>query len=417
MATNNNDARDKQKRTEAGDSDGNSSLPTTPAIIVSPVLSLGTILIEFQDFLFCLLPYIADRVIWNSIASSNKDMHEKSKAIQPPWPLCYKLPSAPDTRWSWSPCGTRIACSVNGTDIVIVDQRRGRIRNNGHINAHNGCYINDMKYSPNGRFLVSTGDDCVVKLWDTTGNYEQIQAWNMPEEVINQNQALTDYSEFSISACSKYIVVPVGTCVFLTNVENGGTIKSSILPFAPNVHIAHTTTRFSSDGRAVFLCSNFSHNDIEAIKVWRPYLDDDDEGRLITLWREVGSTLGAKAFEFSHDNTMVVIHKNMTQTGILWSIDTDQKSLTKIIDFQGSAGLHFTPDDKYIVVNKENGPTLWSIAEGKYTNNTIHFLDNGNNTEHNLYAWCFSSNNRQLIIQELGDQELGDHYITSYFVK
>jgi len=150
--------------------------------------------------------------------------------------------------------------------------------------------------------------------------------------------------------------------------------------------------------------------------VWRHSLDEDDEERVITLWRQVDSNRGAKAFEFFHDNTMVVIHNNMTNTGMLWSIDTDHKVSYKEIrlDFQGSTGLHFTPDGNYIVVNKENGrPTVWSIAEGKVTNKTIHFLENGSNSTKHVVE-SFSPNNRQCIVVPAGSR---NRSITSYFVK
>merc|ERR1712238_227963 len=117
---------------------------------------------------------------------------------------------------------------------------------------------------------------------------------------------------------------------------------------------------------------------------------------------------------------MVVIHNNVN-TGILWSIDTDRKCLTKIFDFPGRTSLHFTPDDKYIVVNKEIGPTLWSLAEGKFTNNPIHFLDNGSNymKHNNLVVQSVvscSPNNRQCIVK-VHETGTYNRYITSYFVK
>mmetsp|Transcript_58320 Transcript_58320/g.62977 ORF Transcript_58320/g.62977 Transcript_58320/m.62977 type:complete len:116 (+) Transcript_58320:122-469(+) len=115
---------------------------------------------------------------------------------------------------------------------------------------------------------------------------------------------------------------------------------------------------------------------------------------------------------------MIVSQNNMTNTGVLWSIDTDYNMSYKEIrlDFQGSTGLHFTPDGKYIVFNKNNGrPTLWSNAEGTYIDKTIYFVDNGCNTKHNnLIVKSFSPNNKQCIVVQAGS---GNRYITSCFVK
>ena len=403
MASNNNEARKKQEITEAVDNGGNSSLPITPAVVVvPPALSFGTILEEFPDFLSCVLVYIDDRVIWNSIASSNKDMHEKSKAIRPPWPLYYKLPS--DDSYSdmaWSPCGTRIACSVNYVNIVVFDQRVGPLRNNGHINAHGGYQIHDLKYSPNGRFLVSTGYDEFVRLWDTvTGNYEQLQEWNMREEAATE--LIGAIPKLCISACSKYIAVSLGKCVFLKNVD-GKTIKS----FVDEKVI--TKTVFASNGCVIFICFR-EYNGNTVLKVWYPYLDDDDEDRLITLWRREGMNRGFQTVTFSNDNTMVAIHDEYQNKGTVWSIAMDHKCRIQKLNIPTSSSFHFTPDGKYIIYNKENGSTLWSIPEGRISSNTLRILDNENNTKRNV--GCFSPNNRQLIIQELGNL-----YVTSYFVK
>ena len=177
---------------------------------------------------------------------------------------------------------------------------------------------------------------------------------------------------------------------------------------------------FSSDERAIFICCG-QHNTV-VVKVWRPYLGDDNEDRLTTLSKKIDSGVElavGNICKFSNDTTMVVIHNVVTKTGILWSIDADHKCLTKEFDFQGITGLYFTPDGKYIVVIKRNRPTLWSIAEGKFTNNPIHFLDNGSNFNKfkdldRLIVKSFSPNNRQCIVSPVGSS---NYYITSYLVK
>ena len=196
MASIDNNVHKKQKKTKVvshddeDSPDDSLSLPLslpTPVVVVL-ALSVGNILKEFPDFLFCLLPYISDRVIWNSIASSNKDMYEKSKTIQPPWPLCYKLPSDDSPMYpypvmAWSPDGTRIACRHDLSNIVIFDQRLGPLHN--HRNAHDEDIITVLKYSPNGSYLVSIGRDSFVRLWgNVTGNFTQLQEWNMEEELV-----------------------------------------------------------------------------------------------------------------------------------------------------------------------------------------------------------------------------------------
>ena len=340
MASNNNDDRRNkmQKKTQVVDRDdedsSNDSLLalslSAPVVVVVPsALSFGTILEEFPDFLSCVLLYIADRVIWNSITASNKDMHEKSKAIQPPWPRCYKLPLSCDC-WSWSPCGTRIACSFQNNNVAIFDQRHGLLHR-WRGNFDDGGYdpINDLKYSPDGRYLVSTdGTGIYVRLWDSR-NYEQLQEWDTREEVGFEELTGGD-SRVSFSACSKYIAVSIGTGVFLKDVENGKTIKSLMLPNAMGQIV--TKSVFSSDGHAIFICCR------EMLQIWRPYLDADDDDRLVTIWRQTENNPGYTQCTFSHDHKMVAIYSahNYDQggtTGILWSIDMDRNRLTQKSNF------------------------------------------------------------------------------------
>ena len=109
--------------------------------------------LPFPDFLSYVLLYISDQVIWNAIASSNKDMHKKSKSILPPWPKIYQLPASNSASSAvWAPDGTHVAHAYDyGRDIAIVDQRRGVI----HIINNNRGRFYDLKFSPDCRCLVS----------------------------------------------------------------------------------------------------------------------------------------------------------------------------------------------------------------------------------------------------------------------
>ena len=139
--------------------------PPPPPPVVA-LLSFGNILEQFPEFLIHVLSYIPDRTVWNSIASCNQDMYEKSKAYLPPWPTNYKLNCYSIPRIAvWSPCGTKVACTTHAK-IFIFDQQHGPILHGdgnefGWI-AHHGVCINDLKFSPDGRFLVSIDKDGFV---------------------------------------------------------------------------------------------------------------------------------------------------------------------------------------------------------------------------------------------------------------
>lgn len=186
--------------------------PSTPPLPLSLVLlSFGNILTKFPEFLLQVLPYIADRIVWNSIASSSKMIYSKTKEDLPPWPKNFKLcvpgydPSYPRTPL-WSPDGTQIACIVGDHKrisssgrgrykIVIFDQRCGLLHFRHHGDSVDNSAIGwipheefkdipDLKFSPDGSFLLSCsqeigddGDNGIVKIWyyNTTGYYLQLQ--------------------------------------------------------------------------------------------------------------------------------------------------------------------------------------------------------------------------------------------------
>ncbi|OEU21674.1 hypothetical protein FRACYDRAFT_231815 [Fragilariopsis cylindrus CCMP1102] len=165
-----------------------SSTPPLPLPLV--LLSFGNILNKFPEFLLQVLPYIADRIVWNSIASSSKMIYYRTKEDEesylPPWPFNFKLrvdfydPAGIISNPVWSPDGTQIAyATYSDWDstyynyiIVIYDQRRGLLRFQpiGHISENDDSDIDGfptLRFSPDGSILVSAGNgDGLVKIWD-----------------------------------------------------------------------------------------------------------------------------------------------------------------------------------------------------------------------------------------------------------
>ena len=71
MSTNNTIIQDQDEIM-----DHPSTPPLPPPLVL---LSFGNILNTFPEFLLQVLPYIADRIVWNSIVSSNKNIYKKTK--------------------------------------------------------------------------------------------------------------------------------------------------------------------------------------------------------------------------------------------------------------------------------------------------------------------------------------------------
>lgn len=307
-------------------------------------------------------------------------------------------------------CYTRIAYFLihRPKTVVVLDQRRGPVRWITHDGVSDRESVTDLKFSPDGRFLVSAGNDGYVKLWSNdTGNYEILQEWNMTDD---HDVGHLDYQTavlISISPCSKYVMVSMGNCALIRDVKNGKTVTSLMPPHFPSREKI-VRIMFFLDGRGVFIwCKNRDH---AVIKAWCPY-SNDNEDHLITLWRGTNNMTGYKIYEFSYNNSMTAMYDMFTRVGVVFSIDMDCNCLTEKSDFLGNRShqSYFTPDNKYIVYNTDNGPKLWSLAEDEFVDTSL---------EHNLDVLSFSPNNRQLHVQKKNQfNRTGTPYITSYFLK
>ena len=106
----------------------------------------------------------------------------------------------------------------------------------------------------------------------------------------------------------------------------GKTNKSLTLPVAQYTYKSRIPNiMFSSDNCAVFIY-------LEGMfQLWRIYVNDDDEDRLIILSKL--PDVDTHTLSLSHDNTMVAIHEEYEDKGSLYSIDMDHRCLALKIDF------------------------------------------------------------------------------------
>jgi len=375
-------------------------------------LSLGTILQQFPDLLVQLLPFIADRTVFNAIASSSKSIHAQSKLYLPPWPLNFKLSNfitvgeempAP----MFSPDGRKIMY-VNHYDmnsISIIDQRRGlllRRRRQGDITTrwmtHNNIEtILSVQFSVDGKFVVT----CVgpsthqnyLRLWDntTTGNYELLQDWDINDEIVD---VISKFSTplFSISQCSKFVVVLKGRHVLLKDIQQEGkTIQSVLLPdnyvMGKQIIFSNRMNSSSCHDVSIFIRGeeqkdllSIATNINTFIYLWCPYNNLANTGNniqsLITISNE--SYLGN--FALTSDHSLLAICTPRSRKVLIWSVvdnnnndDADEynrKRLTSKITIPGrfvNGSVYFTPDDQYLVLETVNsGLRFWSTVENAF---------------------------------------------------
>ena len=324
---------------------------------------------------------------------------------------------------AWSPCGTRIAFSaVRGPNITIFDQRRGLLPNHGNNNNNNNNNtgwvahahgVTALKFSTDGSFLVSAGLDGFIRLCENvTGNFAQLQAWDMHDENNGDHHIPTGcFIDIDISLCCKYIVASKKDLVCLKDVENGGTtVKSLTPPFDPLG--CRVNFGFSSEGHTIFVSYLEGVGEGVVMKVWRPQLDDNENSLL-----DMGRYEDPQGLDliFSQNNKMVASCEDYGK-GELRSIDMNRNCLTNKFYVPGSDGkrLLFTADDEHIVYNTESGPKFWSIAKNRFSNNSIYNNDKG---LPNIEIMSFSPNNQQLVIRKQNLPNNSVHYITSYILK
>jgi WD40 repeat protein len=110
----------------------------------------------------CIFPFISDRVTWNNLSVVNKQFHEASKSILPPWPATSLYVGRQVTSVSFSPCGTLLAVATDYDVIHIWNVRRKRVTLVGHIAS-----VRCLAFSFNSQYLISGGDDRVVRVQET----------------------------------------------------------------------------------------------------------------------------------------------------------------------------------------------------------------------------------------------------------
>ena len=159
------------------------------------------------------------------------------------WPIDYQLPASNVGSFANLAPDAYTSRHV----ITVVDQRHGIIH---HINNNHDVHFCDLKFSPDGRFLASTYDHGIIKVWnnDVVGNYEQLQQWNIGED---GNESWLP--RIDVSTCSKYIVIAYArNGVVLKRIENGKTLKS-LTPRQSGME-SITKIKLFADCRAVCVC-------------------------------------------------------------------------------------------------------------------------------------------------------------------
>ena len=121
-----------------------------------------------------ILPFVADRVTWNSLCCASKDLCLAGKKMTPPWPNKVPVLNTNLGRYGvlcvvFSPSGSHLAFCINTLQPVVhVWDRWGK-----EITLLAGCTraIRCLEYSPTGEYLAAGCKEASIRLWHTESLY------------------------------------------------------------------------------------------------------------------------------------------------------------------------------------------------------------------------------------------------------
>ena len=228
--------------------------------------------------------------------------------------------------------------------------------------------------------------------------------------------------------------------VLLKDVQNNGkTIKSLLLPENEvGMQIIFSTT---TDGhRSIFIRTNNIYRNRETIKIWHPYdngVDEDDPDTTVSLITILDQSRKRSFYEeyyefaLSRDNSMLAIYDGEQQVYdgeqkickvMLYSIDNNNKSTTLKQSFPARCtSIQFTPNDKYISYNNQNGlPAFWDITTGREITDRMNITYNNNSNGNNIHLVNFSptGSGQRILVKDTSYTFFKDHhrfFIASYW--
>ena len=305
-----------------------------------------------------IAPFLDDRVTFNNVMISCKEVCQICKTLRPPWPNKRLSVGIPLWSVAFSTDGNIVACGGGDGSIRVWHRRDGpRRRLRGHLGR-----VYSIVFSPTGETMASGSGDGGIRIWNTS-DFSCIELERQTPHV--------DCLAFSIDG--KTLASGGDGVIRLWNIET----TQCVAAITEENRVVETVA-FSPDGQTL-ASGNWGHT----IHLW------DLKSALHECVAILTETTCIHSISYSPDGKYMVSASDNPNVR-LW--DLNDQSYSVLTGHEDSVwSVAYSPDGKRIATGGDDGRVrVWNACNGQCT----AVIDSHN--DHSVYCVAFSSDKRTI---------------------